>query len=335
MSSFLTQSYDEQITTLTHFAHDALHHWGLSDSTLQFIAYTSNAVFRVSGKNGDFALRIHRPNHKSLAWIESERLWVDWLSQNPNLNVPRSYLDIYHGQLLGVEGAVYGTLNHWLEGQPRELDALTAKDLQLIGQNIAHFHNSASTFVPPTNFNRPRLDWDGLFSAGGAYDPKDGMRFFLPEHLALIDSATAIIQHTMTTLDQENHTFGLIHGDLISKNILFNDDQIIFLDFEDSAYGYYLYDLTPIIWLGRNTPQAPSIMTHLWDGYQAVRPQPTGYRDHLEVFVMARHIASCRWVAGNAEHPYLRGKVGDIIATRMIELKTYLERITKQPYITG
>lgn len=331
MSSFLTQSYDEQIQSLTHFAKDALRHWGLSDSTLQFVAYTNNAVFRVNTANGDFALRVHRPNHKSLALIESERLWVDALSENPSLHVPRSYLDIYHGELSGIENVVYGTLNHWLAGHPRDLDALTPADLRLIGQYIAHFHNSAAAFIPPVGFSRPRLDWDGLFGAGGAYDPQAGMRFFQPEHLILIDHATAVIRQTMRALDQTNGTFGLIHGDLISKNILFDGEKIAFLDFEDSAYGYYLYDLTPIIWLGRNSPQAPAIGAHLWEGYQAIRPQPTGHHDHLDVFVMARHIASCRWVAGNADHPHLRGRVADIIATRMIELNTYLERITKQP----
>lgn len=328
--SFQTQSYDEQINNLTHFAHDALRHWGLSAGSLQFIAYTSNAVFRVSTSHGDFSLRVHRPNHKSLALIESERLWVDALSQNPNLRVPRSHLDIYHGELAGVEGTVYGTLNHWIEGQPRELDQLSPENLRLIGQTVAHFHNSASAFSPPPNFNRPRLDWDGLFSTGGAYDPRAGMRFFMPEHLEQIAQATTLIKQTMNHLNQTPDSFGLIHGDLISKNIIFDgDNKIAFLDFEDSAYGYDLYDLTPIIWLGRNSPNVAQIATHLWDGYIINRPQPSENRHHLDVFVMARHIASCRWVAGNAEHPNLRGKVADIIATRMIELTKLLERINK------
>lgn len=330
--SFLTQSYDEQIETLTYFVDEALHYWGLRANSVQFIAYTNNAVFRINTQEGDFSLRVHRPNHKSLALIQSERLWVDALSLNPDLLVPRSYLNIYQGHLTGVDGAVYGTLNHWIAGNSRNYDELTPDDLSHIGQNIAHFHNSAQAFTPPANFNRPRLDWDGLFGAGGAYDPKEGMRFFQPEHLEKIARATDLIKQTMNAQDQQKDTFGLIHGDLISKNIIFGDDnQIAFLDFEDSAYGYYLYDLTPIIWLSRNSDRSSQIMTHLWDGYNQIRPQPAGNCTHLAVFVMARHIASCRWVAGNAEHPNLRGKVADIISARMIELSDYIERITKQP----
>lgn len=330
--SFLTQSYDQQITALSALAHHALRHWGLNVSACQLIAYTSNAVFYVKTTDGDFSLRVHRPNHKSLALIESERLWLETLSQSPNLRVPRPYLDIYHGTLAGIEQVVYVTLNHWIEGQAREIDALTSDDLYLIGQNVAHFHQTASSLTPPANFNRPRLDWDGLFNTGGAYDPKTGIQFFQAEHLALIAQATEIIRHTMNTLDQAPNTFGLIHGDLISKNIIFDEmNNIAFLDFEDSAYGYYLYDLTPIIWANRNNPYQDDVMQYLWEGYQHIRPQPANYRQHLAIFVMARHIASCRWVAGNADHPNLRGKVSDMIATRMIELTSYLERITKQP----
>jgi Ser/Thr protein kinase RdoA (MazF antagonist) len=322
--SFNQQSYTEQTDALTILATQAAMAWGLSIQSLDLISYTNNAVFCLKTPDSMYALQVRRPDHKPLAWIQSERTWINTLSHHPELRVHRPVMDVYQGELQGHEGVVYCTLTTWLTGQALSLDDLTNSHLDAIGKQIARLHNASAAFIPPQGFTRPRLDWDGLFGQGGAYDPKDGMAYFAPEYLELMDYATDIIRETMRALGNHADVFGIIHGDLIAKNFVFNGDDVGIIDTEECAYGYYLYDLTPIMWLARNTPRAHAVIDTLWAAYTDIRPQPEPYRAYVDVFIMARHIASCRWVAGNANHPNLRGRVHNILKERMDELANNL-----------
>jgi len=319
ITTFKTATYDEQTHHLTALAQTALDAWDIQPNALTLAAYTNNAVFRVEAGSETYALRVHRPGAKSRVWIESERSWLRTLAEH--LRVPRPLASVYAGALAGYAGTVYCSLTTWLPGEPATLETLTPARLEAIGHVAGRLHQLAATFTPPPGFERPSLDWDGLFGPGGAYDPGEGMRYFSDEALALIDAVTARVQRTMDAQADQRH---LIHADLIAKNILFDaNEEIGLVDFDDCAFGYPLYDLTPIIWMARGSPEAAAIREGLWKGYTAVHPGAD--RAALEDYVAARHVASCRWVAGNAQHPAIRGRAEAIIAERLDDMRHYLD----------
>ncbi|RMG86382.1 MAG: hypothetical protein D6712_07660, partial [Chloroflexi bacterium] len=127
----------------------------------------------------------------------------------------------------------------------------------------------------------------------------------------------------MAALEQEDG-FGLIHADCIAKNMLWQGDALCVIDFDDCAYGYYLYDLAPFLLNLSGEPHYEQAKAALWDGYTAVRPRPQHYREYLETFIAVRHVASCYWVAGNQDNPYVRGKATELIRLRVQELADFL-----------
>jgi Ser/Thr protein kinase RdoA (MazF antagonist) len=248
-----------------------------------------------------------------------------FLHHNMKMNVPQPKLVTYSGVLEGVENSVYCTLLTWVAGQPLQPETITLEQVKTTGTYIAKLHDSAAGFAPTSAFKRPRLDGDGLFSEKSHYHPGDLEQFFTAEQQAVMANVIAKIRAVMETIGTSSETFGMIHADLISKNILFDKNEVGVIDFEECGYGYYLYDLTPMLWENRKSPRYAQIKAALWAGYTAISPQHLPYEQYLEAFVAARHVASCLWIAGNADHPAIRGHVPEILSERVEEMRQFLQ----------
>lgn len=325
IAAFHTLNLDEQIARLTAVARAALAHWGLPQAELTLVAYTNNAVFHAAADDSRYALRVHRPGHKLQSWITSERALLQALA-DAGLPVPAPAAAVYHGCLPGLDAPVFATLTRWLPGESLSAETLTPAHAAALGRLAARLHTALDAFLPPATFQRPRLDWHGLFSPGGPYDPGPGLALFDADARQVIDAVTTRVAAVMADLDALPGAFGLIHGDLIAKNLLLAPDgELGLLDFDEAAYGYRLYDLTPLIWLLRGEPgRAAAIRDALWTAYRAERPDSAGDLAQLETLVMARHVAACRWVAGNAGHPALKGQAAAMLAGRVDEMRRYL-----------
>jgi Ser/Thr protein kinase RdoA (MazF antagonist) len=325
--SFQSLDYADRLGHLTALAERALAFYELADASLTFATYTNNAVFRVDANGQRYVLRVHRPGYKPAAWIRSELAWLSEIAQTSTLRVPVPVGDPYVGHLQGYDGDALCTLLRWVDGDPLDAEGFTLDDARAVGKLAGDLHNVSARFAAPLAFERPRLDWDGLFAPGGVYDPGEGMALFSNEHLAVIADVAERVRETMTALGDGSQAFGLIHADLIAKNILKDaDGGFGLVDFDECAWGWYLYDLTPLIWLMRGTDRMHAVRDALLAGYAEKRSLPDGTVDHVDVFVAARHVASVRWVAGNADHPAIRGKAEAIIAERVETMRQFLVR---------
>ena len=109
------------------------------------------------------------------------------------------------------------------------------------------------------------------------------------------------------------------------KNIVFRGDTVCAIDFDDCSWGYYLYDLAPLMLQFKDEPRYHELRDALWAGYTARHFLPEAYRGYLESFVAARHMFSCWWVAGNLHNPRIRERAPELIRNRMAELRRFLE----------
>lgn len=332
--------HDQRVTRLTNLATEAVDAYGLPTDQITLLSYTNNAVFLVVDshskyvKNAQYVLRVHRPGLKRLAWLNAELAWLSAIRRNTALSVPEPIGAVHCGELNGVDLPVYCTLLGWVPGQAFQVEAMTPEHIRAIGRFAAELHTFSASYTPPDDFERPSLDWEGLFGTRSPYHSQaEAGLVFTNAHEQVINATTARVRETMSALDAEaqqsgQQTFGLIHADLIAKNILFDGEDhqhIGVIDFDDCAFGYYLYDLSPMLWVSRTLPNYQEVKAALWEGYTSVRELPAVDRDYLEAFVAARHVASCRWVAGNANHPAIKGKAAGIISQRITELDHYLQ----------
>lgn len=331
LQSFGTLDYAEQLDRLSQVARIALRHYGLADAGLQSIAYVNNAVFKVVGTDGhNYILRLHRPGHKRLEWIRSELIWLSSIRQHTALQVPQPVMTQQAELLItvpieGLDEPLIVVLFDWIEGQSFQNETIPLTNVHQAGEFLAHLHQYSATFNSPPDFVRPKLDWEGLFGQDSPYNPGEGALIFIPDQKSIFTAVEERVRIIMDEIDQKAETFGLIHSDFIAKNWLFNEQGACAIDFDDCSWGYYLYDLAPALLQFKYEPRYETLREAFLSGYTSVRPFSSRDSGYLETFMAARHLASCRWLAGNLHNPRIRERAADLIAQRTGELKRFLE----------
>ena len=99
--------------------------------------------------------------------------------------------------------------------------------------------------------------------------------------------------------------YGLIHADLgLDANVLFCDGEARAIDFDDSGFGYYIYDLSLALEHCQDDKALPQFREALLNGYTQIRPLPGDQLKHLDLFLAAFWVYLSLWAAAFAHlHP--------------------------------
>lgn len=328
-------SLSAQQALLMNLAADALRQWGLKLDGLSWLTYSTNAVFAVYTAENRYVLRLSLAGRVSESRLRSELDWLRAIRQRTDLLAPNPvvargegeeqlYAMVSH-ELLPPPRFAYCALFEFIEGAVKGACDLSAADMHAIGRYLGRLHQDAQ-FDPSPGFDRPRLGQQGLFGADSPYQSANRIRTAAAEQGEVFAKVAQRVGQVMARLEVAGESFGLIHADLLAKNVLFSGAAIAALDFEYSGWGYFLYDLAPLLWQLRGERSADYALLEeaLLAGYRSARAGVTIDRDALEAFVAARQLASCRWLLQNLHQPQLRDAAPDLIRQRMAELGAYI-----------
>jgi Ser/Thr protein kinase RdoA (MazF antagonist) len=313
-------------------ARQALTHYALPAYSLTFLAQTHNVVYRVQSPDLNAILRLSDAKHANLEHIASEMALLNGLAEaNFPYRLPTPIADKQGAWVVSTDDA-HAVLTHYLEGDLRTPDTLTEDEAEALGRAIAHLH--AWDYDIPTDFTRPKLDMAGMFGQGGLYALGEAHPLITPQQAATMQAALGRVNFAFKVLGVNDYQFGLIHGDLLLPNVLFGD-TLGLLDFEYCGWGYYLYDLTPLLWQLKPQANYAKLEARIWKGYTSVRPKLGYYKHMLETLIAARHVASMRWVALNADNPHIAPHAERILAQRTQELTGFLltGRLKRKPFV--
>lgn len=326
---------DAQKALYRELAARALHRWGLTVAALSWLSYSTNAVFAAQTTSARYVLRLSLAGRVEEARLRSELDWLRAIRQRTDLPAPnplrlciegeeRLYASLSH-DLLPPPQRVYGVLFEHLEGRRKSASELSAADCGQIGRYLGRLHRDAQ-FKLPADFDRPRLDWQGLFGVDSPYQSAGNSPTLEAGQREIFAKVAGHVGQVMARLDGERDNFGLIHADLLAKNVLFDSNSLAALDFEYSGWGYFLYDLAPLLWelRGERGADYGQLEGALLAGYRSARAEASVDREAVEAFIAARQLASCRWLLQNRHHPQVRDAAPDLIRQRTAELEQYL-----------
>jgi len=282
---------------------------------IELIAHSENVTFRVSVRGGDteYVLRLHRPGYNSIEELNSERAWTKALKK-AGVPVPASLLT-HHGdyfELVDVPNAgkpCYAGMTTWFEGSPLSDYVETSSDVverertfRRIGEIAAAIHNQSAHWKAPASFARRRLDLDGLLGEAPLWG-----RFW--EHADLTSAEVDLllraregIRDSLRAYGERPDNFSLIHADLHPDNIVYDGESLALIDFDDSGYGWHMYEIASALIEYRFAPGFGALRDALLEGYREHRPLAAQDADMLPAFLLIRGMAIMGWFHQRPEH---------------------------------
>ncbi|MDE3240668.1 MAG: phosphotransferase [Paracoccaceae bacterium] len=257
-----------------------------------------NAVYAAVLPGGPAALRLHRRGYQSADAIRSELVWTEGLAA-AGLPVPRPVRSLNGGLVEELPNGRLASAVEWVAGQPlgaagRPFEGrpeTQARFFHRIGALLAEIHAATDALTLPDGFTRPAWDADGLLGP----EPLWGQFWANP---ALSETESGLLREVRKVAAGRLAAFapdadyGLIHADLMRENILIDGETIRLIDFDDSGFGFRLYDLGTLMLQNLDEPAYPDLLAAACEGYGSRRPLDAA---QVPFFVLLRCLASCGW----------------------------------------
>lgn len=319
-----------RIQRYRQLARAALAAYGLQDANLTFIRDSGNVTFRVvptgpapfvtelDGAHrrrffrGSFfrdhcVLRLHEPDYQTAEAIASELEWLAALGRDTDLAVSLPVRTLEGA--LSVEVEVPGvpqprrcSLLRWVTGRMLSR-SLRPHHLQALGRLMAGLHQHAVHWPLPAGFARPRYDWAGLYGDNDFVKAPaaEVWAYLAQRYREPFERVTGRLRQVMDDLGQDRDAFGLIHADIgIGANVLFGGGEARAIDFDDCAFGYWLFDIGVALSELRGDEAFPHYRDALRQGYAEIRALPEEQWAHVDLFIAAWHAFEMYWAAAGA-----------------------------------
>lgn len=301
-------------------ARAALQQYGLGEITGLRLLNSREHLYRVTLPEGrELCLRMYTAlpetvqASRSLAaklrsrealWSEAE--WLRSIGCETQLTVPEPVPTAggeLVGEIAGERGKRrYSLLLHWVAGdhryyspRQRRKAVLSTEDVYLIGAYAARLHLQAEAYSPPEGFLRPRWDWEHAFGEHVLlWDI--GEEIFTVDEMELFRDVGARVRRDLDTLGYSRETFGLVHRDLSSGNVIFHGEEPRAIDFDHCGWSHYLYDLSlPLLIIEELREDYVTLQHALLEGYQSERHLSGGQLQYLESCIAMRLVDRVNW----------------------------------------
>ncbi|HTU76153.1 MAG TPA: phosphotransferase [Trebonia sp.] len=278
-------------------------------ASITLLNVSENATFLVTGPDGDRSvLRVHRLGYHGRTAIESEHAWMGALRAEAGIRTPR-VLAAVDGRPVVEAAGRHCVRFEFLPGtEPAgaaDAPAAMAHFAEL-GAITARMHAHARRWQRPGWFTRFSWGDDDAFGAGMTGAP--GRWGSWRDALGVGAAETPILRRLenglrrrLAAFGASPERFGLIHADTRLANLLVHDGATAVIDFDDSGFGWYLYDLGTAVSFFEDDPAVPGLVAAWLDGYQRTAVMPLMASDIAEAwtFVLFRRLLLTAWIGSH------------------------------------
>jgi len=332
MLNFYQQPTEYRVEKFREMGLKALASWDLKPVVeLALASYRENAVFKLVTADGDYALRIHRAGYHSNEELYSEMLWMEALSQAgfaiPDIIKTRKGDPFVIVESDDVPEPRQVDLVGWIDGKP--LDEVTGKGNQLdmhryVGELMAKLHNHTNQWIPPDNFTRFSWDDDGLLGENPLWGRFWEIEYLTDSQRETVLKARDVARLQLQAFGQHEDRYGLIHCDLLTANLIKDNESIRIIDFDDCGYGWHLFDIATYMSSYAFEVNAEEIKAAFIEGYHHQRELPDEHLQYYGLFELVRLMTHCGWVHTRWETELAKENTEIMAAVLTDATETYL-----------
>lgn len=261
--------------------------YGLSMARVDPIESNNHCVVRVAAASGTYCLKLDTAVTEIR--LRSQLEYMEYLSDGglPVMDVIRAT----SGDSIAKVSDTVGVLFGWIDGASLEKTTEPAL-LEESGALLAGMHLRAAEIQPSTGFDRPR--WDQTYAPS-----EDGwLRDFFARSLVddaareTIARAARRVHTTLQSLPNDTATYGLIHADFHGGNLIHDGKMVRVIDFDDSGWGHWLFDITwPAVIFAKAHGSPDGFLNPFLKGYERLRPLTGMETDLFHDFMLAAGLA--------------------------------------------
>ncbi len=275
-------------------------------STVELLNVSENATFLVSDPDsGPSVLRVHRLGYHTEQEITSELAWMDALRTEAGVRTPRVLPAADGRRVVTVAQSGGPAVRHcvrfeFLPGtEPGGEPDLTASHFAELGEITARMHRHARQWRRPAWFTR--FHWD--YAAAFGHNPRwgrwqDGIGVGTAEHgvLARLDD---VLRTRLRAFGTGPERYGLVHADTRLANLLVHEGSVSVIDFDDSGFSWYLYDLGTSVSFFEHSPEVPGLVDSWLEGYRRAGELSAGDQAEIWTFIMFRRLLLLAWIGSH------------------------------------
>ena len=292
-------------------ARDALRAYGgHPDAAIELLNVSENATFLVSDPDaGPSVLRVHRLGYHSAQEIASELAWMDALRAEAGVRTPRVLPATDGRRIVTVteRGGANPSTRHcvrfeFLPGREPGGESggvLSGGHFAELGEITARMHQHARRWPRPAWFTRFHWDYQAAFGPGARWGRwQDGIGVG-PSERQVLTRLDSVLRSRLAAFGTGPERYGLVHADTRLANLLVHDESISVIDFDDSGFSWYLYDLGTSVSFFEHAPEVPVLVDSWLDGYHRSGQVPAADQAEIWTFIMFRRLLLVAWMGSH------------------------------------
>lgn len=323
------------LAALNNLASLAHQHWPIISGRPELVMHRENTVYRVQTAHGPAALRLHREGYHSRSAVQSELDWMAMLAQG-GVKVPTPLATRdghYLVKILSPDGFTRNAdLLTWLDGaslgRSNEMlchdDATLSSIFKNVGVTLARVHNLSDAWKRPENFSRPHWDAEGLVGEQPFWGRFWTISDLSVEEANILTRIRGLARSDLATLVSRGADYGLIHADLVRENILIAVNEVCFIDFDDSGFGFRMFDIATALIKNQHEPAYELIKQNLFAGYESQRPISAGDKATLTLFLVLRSLTYLGWAEARRGEPGMASRKQRMVKDAITLSRAYL-----------
>lgn len=299
---------EDLLARLAEMARRSLILWGHSpQATATLINLSENATYRVDepASGGKSILRIHRVGYHSREAINSELQWMTALRQDAGIETPEP-IPAKDGSLIqllrspDLADPRHAVMFKFMNGSEPAEEGLKEPFVRL-GEVSARMHEHAKAWQLPSGFTRHIWDYETSLGAKPHWGRwQDGMGL-TPDRVRLLERLSLAIKRRLDRFGMSRERFGLVHADIRLANLLVEGDRTKVIDFDDSGFSWYLYDLGTALSFIEHRPDVPDLVAAWLTGYRKVTDLSAEEEAEIPTFILLRRLLLVAWIGSHAE----------------------------------